>query len=654
MAAAAAVAARSAPQAAGPPSFGLYFLGHSIGHEIDLTSDDFPSFEYTFHFDDRGAAVDLRAELRLGSDGAARRFKASGKNYRYFSVDSEVTVDGTTATVREGTETRTTSTGGRPFFPLDGYAPVGVHENLIRYWIRAGRPATILTEPAGPISIHRLGTTSFPLLKNGKLVRVERLGLDGVVWGREGAWVVAEGIYAGRLLALTTWAGALPFAAVAPEWQNDSSTLVTDLARSIQLQGFVDRITELERLTRSLKPDRSGTFALAGATVITGAEAAPIQNATIVVRDGRITAVGPASSIVVPRGVPTVDVKGRFIVPGLWDMHAHASQVDWAPVYLASGVTTIRDMGGEFEFLRRFRDAVASGRAMGPRMLLAGLVDGPGDRAFGTMTAATADEGRQIVRRYHEAKFEEIKIYSLVAPDVVRAICDEAHRLGMLVTGHVPNGMSVRDAVNAGFDQIAHMPINGQPGSPVVTELIQFFRDHQTAIDPTQSWNELLNRSAAAPISSFQPDVVRLPRPLRRMILSVPGGAADPAAAQTRLLNSLRLLRQAQQAGVAVVAGTDKGVPGFSVQREIELYVQGGMTPLEAIQAATIVPARVMRLEKDTGSIEAGKRADLLILTADPLARIENIRTGAAVVANGRMYSTDALWRAAGYRTPKN
>jgi imidazolonepropionase-like amidohydrolase len=126
--------------------------------------------------------------------------------------------------------------------------------------------------------------------------------------------------------------------------------------------------------------------------------------------------------------------------------------------------------------------------------------------------------------------------------------------------------------------------------------------------------------------------------------------SGDPAAIHTRLLQSLQLVREAQQAGVPVVAGTDKGVPGFSVQRELELYVEGGMTPLEAIQAATIVPARVMKLDKDVGTIEVGKRADLVILAADPLEKIANIRTAKFVVANGRVYDCGTLWKAAGYR----
>jgi imidazolonepropionase-like amidohydrolase len=330
-------------------------------------------------------------------------------------------------------------------------------------------------------------------------------------------------------------------------------------------------------------------------------------------------------------------------------MHAHAAQVDWAPVYLASGVTTIRDMGGEMAFLTAIRDAIASGAALGPRYILAGLVDGPGPQAFGAVTAATPEEGVAVVRRYHDAGFDQIKIYDYVTPDVVKAIAAEAHRLGMTVTGHVPRNMMAQSAVDAGFDHIAHMQLRGQPGSDASIAQIAFFKTHNTVMDPTQSWSELSSRPAETPLSDLFPGVERLPKPLRRMFDSMAARSGDAQSIHDRQVESLKLLKNAVDAGVRVVAGTDKGVPGFSLSREIELYVDGGMTPLQAIQAATIVPARAMKLDLDVGTIEIGKRADLVILEASPLDNIRNIRSTRQVVANGRLYDCNSLWVAAGY-----
>jgi imidazolonepropionase-like amidohydrolase len=306
-------------------------------------------------------------------------------------------------------------------------------------------------------------------------------------------------------------------------------------------------------------------------------------------------------------------------------------------------VTTIRDLGGEEGFLVAMRDEIASGRALGPRYLMAGLIDGPGPRAFGAVSVSTPEEAVAAVDRYKKEGFNEIKIYIVTPPALVPMITAEAHKLGMTVTGHVPTGMTAQQVVEQGFDGIAHMQLRGQPGSDQAKQLIDFFKAHNTVMDPTMSWNELSGRPASMPLDTMLPGANGLPLPLARMFRSMsPGNGGNQTA-------GLQLIKAAHDAGLLVVPGTDKGVPGLSLQRELELYVQGGMTPLEAIQAGSIVSAKAMKLDKELGTVEIGKRADLVILDADPLADIRNIRKASSVVAAGKLYDTAALWKAAGY-----
>src|SRR4029077_3852720 len=185
----------------------------------------------------------------------------------------------------------------------------------------------------------------------------------------------------------------------------------------------------------------SHAIAITGGTILDMTARTPIVG-TVVVVDGRITAVGPSGRVAVPPGATIVNAAGKTVMPGLWDMHAHFEQVEWGPIYLAAGVTTIRDVGNELEFIVAARDAVAAGKGIGPRMLLAGIIDGPGSNGLGAVRAASPEEARQRVDRYHDAGFTQIKIYSSVSLDVLRAITAEAHRLGMTVTGHVPEGMN--------------------------------------------------------------------------------------------------------------------------------------------------------------------------------------------------------------------
>src|SRR5262249_10887670 len=160
------------------------------------------------------------------------------------------------------------------------------------------------------------------------------------------------------------------------------------------------------------------------------------------------------------------------------------------------------------------------------------------------------------------------------------------------------------------------------PGSNELRDTIAFLKAHSTVMDPTISWNELLGRSAQTPVASFQPGIEHVTPPLRRLIESANGGSVTPEQAQQRLERALKIIRALHDAGLAIVAGTDKGVPGVSVAREIELYVQAGLSPMDAIRAATAVPARVMGLDKDSGTIAPGLRADLIVVDGNPLTRI--------------------------------
>jgi imidazolonepropionase-like amidohydrolase len=630
--------ASSAPTERG--TLRLHYVQKPIGYERYELAAEAHSLKLTadFDFTDRGGRVQLAATLRTKADFTPLSFEAKGKSYRFVNVDSNVRIEGSDAAVSAvvradgAAESRVALAG--PFFTVDGYAPFSAQMLLLRYWKQHGQPRLLRTIPGQPtndVIVEARGREAIRVGEN--VVPLERFSIDGVVWGRETLWLDERG----SLAAAITRAGGLGFEAVREDLE---PALVQFVQRATR-----DRIADLESITRANMPLKSGTYAMVGATIVDGTGRPPVPDGVVIVRDGRIADVGSKASVPIPADVPTVDVAGKTLVPGLWDMHTHVTQMEWAPVYLAAGVTTVRDMGNEFEFITSLRDAVASKRALGPRLLLAGLVDGPGPNAFGVYYAATVEEAKQLVGKYHEAGFQQIKIYSLITPPLVEAICAEAHRLGMTVTGHVPNGMTIDQAAVAGMDHIAHLAIRGEAGSDEVNRTIAVLRERKTVIDPTQSWNELLGHAAGTPIAAFQPGVAKIPPPLNRLFSNAGAAGIDAAVARARLERGLRVVKALHEAGVPVVAGTDEGIPGHSVHREIELYVEAGFTPLEALQAATIVPARAMKLESDLGTIEKGKRADLIVLNANPLEQIRNIRTVRWTIIDGRVYDAQALWR---------
>ena len=361
-------------------------------------------------------------------------------------------------------------------------------------------------------------------------------------------------------------------------------------------------------------------------------------------RHGRIAAAGAAGTVTLPANLPRVDAQGQTLLPGLWEMHAHFAQVEYGPAYLAAGVTTTRDCGGEFEFLTALHDLLNHHSGLGPHLLMAGLIDGSAPTPFTTNWADTPQQGVAMVAKYKAAGFDQIKIYDQIQPPVLRAITAEAHRRGMTVTGHIPHGMTAFEGVADGMDQINHLGYVAQEVRAVgLDAAVAFFKQHGTVIDPTLAWGELLAHPADVPIASFEPGFARAPQTLRAMIGSASGRGA-------RLDSSFAIVRALYKAGVPLVAGTDKSVPAVSLHRELELYVEAGLTPMEVIDLATSGSAKVMGMQSEVGTITPGKRADMILVDGNPLENFAALRQVREVITNGRLYATAPLWRSVGFK----
>jgi len=614
----------------------IHLLGHAIGSEhytLEKAGGKLALTD-TFAFVDRGGKIQLATSMELGATFEPTKLRSFGKTYRFVNVDADVAV------VKGRVHSRTlddSATFAKPasFFAIASYAPLEGQALLVRYWEAHGEPHTITTAPADPTTSVTVEDLGFFRATGVGMLR--RFAISGVAWGREILYLDPKL----RFVAAVTRANLLPLEGLREDLASENPTLLgailADAARS--------EIGTAAQTVLTIPVVAQRDFALVGGRIIDGTTREPIENATIVIRDGKIAAVGPRGSTPIPQGTKTIDVRGKTIIPGLWDMHAHVSLPEWGPAYLGVGVTTIRDMGGEKGFLTAFRDAIATDRVLGPRLLLAGLVDGSGPEAFGTIYADTPEQGVAVVDAYQAAGFQQMKLYTYIKPDVAGAIIRRAHEVGMTVTGHVPRAMSLASMVDSGTDNVAHLPIRGDTASATLKAQIRMLADHHVVIDPTVSWNELLGHANATPLKKFQPGFSEVSWPLRASYGSI-RNPADSASADRSLRASLAVVKALHDGGVRIVAGTDYGLPGFSLLREIELYVEAGLTPMDALRAATAVPADVMGLSNEAGTLEPGKRADLVVLDRDPLLDIHNIRSSRWVVANGRMLSTSALRRA--------
>lgn len=641
-------------------SLRIYYVGRPVGWEHYAISPTAGGLQLNadWSYVDRGRRIHTEAEMKMAADYAPVSLHVNRLTDTSRTPALEVSVSGRKATIVRNAVTTSVELPNVAF-AISQYTPVSQHLALLRYWKSHGSPSTLAVfpgDPLNPVKIRSQGTDN--ITANGRRLTLTRYSIDGVVWGIEYAWLDPDG----RLAMFTSAAGGLSTKAVRAElvpvyddlMQIATRAAIRDLT-AISSASVPLRIAArpgIQDLGKSSTAQSSANakVALVGATLIDGSGRAAIPNATVIVENGLIASAGPSATTPVEFDTRTFDVRGKTIVPGLWDMHAHLHQLEWIPVYIAAGVTSVRDMGNELPFIVALRNAIDSGRVTGPHLHLAGLVDGDGPNAFGALSANTPDEGRAIVRKYHDLGFEQMKLYDLLTPGVVAAICDEAHKLGMGVTGHLPRALSITAAIDSGMDQFAHLPVRGEASSDATKATIAFLKAHGTVIDPTESWNEIGGHSRQESVQAFQPVLQHLPPPFVQFRVANWGSATiDPPTAHSRLQGSLATIRALHEAGVPIVAGTDEGVPGFSLYREMELYVMAGFTPMDAIRAATSVSAAAMHLEREVGTIEAGKIADLLVLDKNPLDDISNIRTSRYVMKDGRLYENSALWKVAGF-----
>jgi len=405
-----------------------------------------------------------------------------------------------------------------------------------------------------------------------------------------------------------------------------------------------------------------------------------LADQTVVVSGETIAAVGAADSVTVPQGAQIVDGRGMTLVPGLWDAHMHVGDDYTGIQELSLGVTSVRDPGNDDSKTIDRRERAARGELLMPNVYPSSLIDGRGPNTAQVANVATSEaEAIEWVRKAKEKGFNGVKFYGTMNPAWLPAAIAEAHRLGLHVHGHVPQGMRPLDAIHAGYDEITHinwvmmqaMPdsviaaSNGiarfeGPGryakdvdldGPAISEMIMAMAAGHIANDPTAVTFEALYvpdpgelAAAYVPFAGTMP--VSVERSLKTGGFAVPEGLtrADYRASFAKML---ALVKKMHDADIPIVAGTDGS--GIELIRELELYVEAGLTPAQALATATIQPARLLGVESRTGSIAVGKAADLFLVDGDPSASIGALRQTRLVMLGGRMMDADALRAAAGF-----
>ncbi len=406
---------------------------------------------------------------------------------------------------------------------------------------------------------------------------------------------------------------------------------------------------------------------------------------TVIVRGGAIEAVGRAGSTRIPAGAEVIDGKGRTLVPGLFDMHVHLSSDFAGLIDIATGVTSVRDLANDPDELAARKAAFDAGDLIGPRVFMAGIIDGKGPLAGPTKALVdTPEDARRVVADWADRGYPQVKLYSSIKPELMPVLIAAAKARGLRVSGHVPAGMTMEEVVVAGYDEVQHAnfwvlnflgpevaartnsPVRftavGEQGaaldldSPAVIAFVALLRERGTTLDPTMAAMEDAltgRRGASAPSMASVAD--RLPPVVRRGLAG--SGFATTEDERSRFVASYarmgQFLKRLHDAGVPIVAGTDGGAASLTLVHELELYVAAGLSPADALYTATLGAAKVVGAEGRFGSIEPGKAADLLLVEGDPSRDLGDLRKGVMVLKDGVVFEPDALYRAVGIAPSK-
>lgn len=405
-----------------------------------------------------------------------------------------------------------------------------------------------------------------------------------------------------------------------------------------------------------------------------------LDDQTVVADKGRIVAVGPAASTPVPANARVIDGRGKTLTPGIWDSHMHVGSDRQGIMLLSMGETSARDPGADVAPTVERKARIARGELLFPTVYSSVLIDGKGPLAAqGGVTVSSADEAIAAVRMAKEKGFTGVKFYTSMKPEWLYPAIAEAHRLGLHVHGHIAATLRPTDVIEHGYDEITHinfvlmqaMPdavVNvsnglarfqgpGRYGKDVdlsaepMRSLIALMARKQIAVDPTLSVFEQTYVPENGDLSpSYSPFLGTMP-PLTERGFRV-GGDAPPAGVtradyRASFAKMIQLVRLLHEAGVPIVAGTDGS--GLEIIRELELYVVAGFTPAQALQTATIAPARMMGVGDTTGSIKVGKEADLVLVDGDVSVNIGAMRRTLWVMADGALMNADELREVAGF-----
>ena len=658
----------AATHAAAPLRYVILVDGGKQAGEHIVTEQPDGSFKTHFIFKDNGRGPEIDEEYTLRPDGTFAKYKATGTTTFGARIDERFERIGDRATWTSTSETGDQAvTGTALYMPLGGSPQTSslAIAAIAKRAAQTGGDSTLPLLPGGTLQ-QRVAQT-LEVESDGQTQTIELLVHTGIGLTPQLSWAT-QGDNP-RLFAFIV-PGFLT--AIEEGWEKnaDAMTKAQQTAETALVKDFAQQ---------HFQP-------LDGLTVIRNARIFDSEHATlgktlsdVYILRGRITAIVPAGS---PSdgAQNTVDAGGRVMLPGLFDMHGHEFGRWNGPLHLASGVTTVRDMGNDNATLQQLIDDAARGDVMEPQIIPAGFLEGESPMsARNGFVIKTLPEAKHAIDWYHQHGYPQLKIYNSFPKEILKDTVAYAHSRGLRVSGHIPVFLRAQDAVDAGFDEIQHinqlmlnflvkpdtdtrtlerfrLPADGVADldfdSKPVQDFIASLKKHNVAVDPTLTTFDYIRQRAGESSAAYAAVLDHLPLELQRQFRVAEMDIPDDATAaryNKSYEKMIEFVGRLHKAGVTVLPGTD-AIPGFTLHRELELYVQAGMTPGEALRSATWTSASVGRVAQDRGKIAEGMAADLVIVEGDPTVDINAVRKAVLVVARGRVVLPAATFGGMGVR----
>ncbi|MVN91774.1 amidohydrolase family protein [Mucilaginibacter aquatilis] len=537
--------------------YNVYKLEKSIGKEVVRfsTPGDLTDLSTQIETKDRGTVMKLSASISFTTGGIKYSSKGNTSRFKTESID-------TTVTIKNG-------------FPLTNNGSIALRKSLIDFWKQQGKPQFIINALTGAkISIELLDFENNQL--EGSKLNVYKInsGLDELLWldAQNNAVFLSYCDSEGDKREV-----------IDAKYERFFSDL-NQKSNSVLLNTVLSN--------KSLKGQQHKVIAITGGNIIDVVDNGNvITNSLLVLKDGKISYVGVYDKSAIPANAKLIDATGKYIIPGLWNMHAHLFHPEYLKKELLSGVTSVRDMGNEFDNSVLLLKQANSPDSFIPHVYSAGLIDGKSENSLGTVFASSKQEIEKNIKRYYDAGFNQIKVYTYVKKNDFNTIVKEASKYNMPVVGHLPFGYTLSSFINNGMNSISH---------------VHYFMN-------SLKWGGNLKEDNKSLLETL----------LSQRIYVDPTLNVYNLTGDVKLPYYSKIVKLLFDYGIPIVAGTDNE---GTIADELNNYVNAGMSPLQAIRSATIVPATVMKTHTLAGSIEKGKQSDVVILNANPLLDIRNLK----------------------------